>query len=111
MMKKMITLVLLMSFSWAAVAWGVLLNKEVKGFYGYCHYSDGGISTVNSTANCPTNNQKNGSTFVQLVINKTETSVGALKSQSVNGFSRYCTYQNGAIITIKTSEICPALSK
>lgn len=33
---------------------------------------------------------------------------GSLKSQSVSGFSRYCTYSDGGVLTVKSTDLCPA---
>ena len=32
---------------------------------------------------------------------------GTLKSQFVNGFSRYCTYSYGGILTVGNTDLCP----
>lgn len=32
---------------------------------------------------------------------------GGLQSQSINGFSRYCTYSDGGVLTVGSTELCP----
>ncbi|TEW55353.1 hypothetical protein E2R68_06310 [Psychromonas sp. RZ22] len=32
---------------------------------------------------------------------------GTLKSQEVNGFSRYCSYSDGGVLTVNSSDLCP----
>jgi len=111
MLSKTIAFLFLMSFSVTVLAFGVFTTVERTGFYGYCHYTDGGITTVSPTGTCPDTNEAQGSkTSTEPVINKEKTSVGILKSQSVRGFTRYCTYNNGAIKTIKSIQICPTMS-
>ncbi|MCK5818296.1 MAG: hypothetical protein KAH18_03395 [Psychromonas sp.] len=111
MISRMIALFILMSFSLTSFAWGSLKKREIQGFYTYCYYTDGGVSTVSSTAICPISNQAEGSNSISPVINIKKNMVAPLKSQYVKSFNRYCTYQNGAIITINQSNPCPISSK
>jgi hypothetical protein len=32
---------------------------------------------------------------------------GALQNQSVNDFSRYCTYSDGGVLTVGSTDLCP----
>lgn len=33
---------------------------------------------------------------------------GTLQNQSVNGFSRYCSYTDGGVLTVGATDLCPA---
>lgn len=32
---------------------------------------------------------------------------GGLQSQKINGFSRYCTYSDGGVLTVGSTDLCP----
>ncbi|CAH0991319.1 hypothetical protein SIN8267_01422 [Sinobacterium norvegicum] len=92
-----------------ALAWGVLETEEVDGFSRYCHYTDGGIVTVDSTDLCPANNTEhstnNGSPSIE--VDNKNGGFGSLTEQRVEGFSRYCHYSNGSITTVPSTDLCP----
>ena len=50
--------------------------------------------------------------FLTLIVLRAITSVnllafGSLKSQSVNGFARYCYYTDGGALTVGSTDLCP----
>jgi len=93
-------------------AWGVLQSQEVKGFSRYCIYSDGGVLTIGSTDLCPINNSgsdKNGSPTI--TIENRSAGFGSLTGQRVNGFSRYCSYSDGSVLTVGSTDQCPITDK
>ncbi len=95
-----------------AHAWGALQSQEVNGFSRYCTYSDGGVLTVGSTDLCPINNSGSdnyGSPTIN--IENRNVGFGSLTGQRVNGFSRYCTYSNGAVLTVGSTDLCPISDK
>ena len=36
---------------------------------------------------------------------------GGLQSQSINGFSRYCTYTDGGVLTVGATDLCPVTNQ
>lgn len=90
-------------------AWGGLQSQKIDGFSRYCTYSDGGVLTVANTELCPIDNSRgsrnNGSPTV--TIENRNSGFGSLTSQRVNGFSRYCQYSNGAVLTVGSTDLCP----
>lgn len=95
-----------------AYAWGGLQSQEVKGFSRYCIYSDGGVLTVGSTDLCPINNSgsdRNGSPTI--TMKNRNAGFGSLSGQRVNGFSRYCSYSDGTVLTVGSADLCPITSK
>lgn len=95
-----------------ALAWGGLQSQEVNGFSRYCTYSDGGVLTVGSADLCPSNNSgsdNNGSPAIN--IENRSAGFGSLTGQRVNGFSRYCSYSNGAVLTVGSTDLCPITDK
>ena len=111
-MKKCLLIafpVLLASASIDADAWGSLQSQKVDGFSRYCTYTDGGVITIGSTELCPVDNSKgaqnNGSPSI--TIEKKNVGFGSLTDQKVNGFSRYCSYSNGAVLTVGSTDPCP----
>jgi hypothetical protein len=95
-----------------AYAWGGLQSQEVRGFSRYCTYSDGGVLTVGSVDLCPTNNSgadRNGSPTI--TIENRNAGFGSLTDQRVNGFSRYCSYSDGSVLTVGSTDLCPITSK
>lgn len=96
-----------------AGAWGGLQSQQVSGFSRYCTYSDGGVLTVGSTELCPINNsegsQNNGSPTIN--IENRNVGFGSLTGQRVNGFNRYCSYSDGAVLTVGSTDLCPITDK
>ncbi len=94
-------------------AWGGLQSERVSGFSRYCSYSDGGVLTVGSTDLCPINNSAKSGNFDSptIDIQNRNAGFGALKNQSVNGFSRYCSYTDGTVKTVGSTDLCPITSK
>ena len=93
-------------------AWGSLQSQKVNGFSRYCTYSDGGVITVGSTDLCPINNsssQNNGTPNV--TIENRNAGFGTLTGQRVNGFNRYCSYSDGSVLTVGSTDLCPITSK
>lgn len=93
-------------------AWGALQSQEVDGFSRYCTYSDGSVLTVGSAGLCPISNsgvKSYGSPTIN--IEKRSVGFGSLTRQRVNGFSRYCTYSNGAVLTVGSTDLCPISDK
>lgn len=37
--------------------------------------------------------------------------LGGLQSQTVNGFSRYCKYSDGGVLTVGSTDLCPATNQ
>lgn len=92
-----------------AHAWGSLQSQEVNGFASYCTYSDGGVLTVGSAELCPIDNSsgaENGGAPSVNIENRNG-GFGSLTSQRVNGFNRYCSYSDGAVLTVGSTELCP----
>jgi hypothetical protein len=114
-MSKSILTALLAFITLASVdahAWGGLQSQEVSGFSRYCTYSDGGVLTVGSTDLCPINNsnsENNGSPTI--TIENRNAGFGSLTGQRVNGFSRYCSYSDGAVLTVGSTDLCPITDK
>ena len=114
-MSKFITTLFLAFITLASVdahAWGGLQSQEVSGFSRYCTYSDGGVLTVGSTELCPINNsgsQNNGSPTI--TIENRNVGFGSLTGQRVDGFNRYCSYSDGAVLTVGSTELCPITDK
>jgi len=95
-----------------ALAWGGLQSQEVSGFGRYCTYSDGGVLTVGSTELCPINNsgsQNNGSPTI--TIENRNVGFGSLIGQRVDGFNRYCSYSDDAVLTVGSTDLCPITDK
>ncbi|RBP35228.1 hypothetical protein DFR37_1182 [Eoetvoesiella caeni] len=96
-----------------AYAWGGLQSQSISGFSRYCTYSDGGVLTVGSTELCPINNsgvfQNHGSPTI--TIENRNAGFGSLTDQRVQGFSRYCSYSDGAVLTVGSTELCPLTDK
>lgn len=92
-----------------ANAWGGLQSQKIDGFSRYCTYSDGGVLTVGSTELCPIDNsngsQNNGSPSIN--IQNRNGGFGSLTEQRVNGFNRYCSYSDGAVKTVGSTDLCP----
>jgi hypothetical protein len=115
MNKCKITIILsfLFMFSLDAHAWGSLESQSVSGFSRYCTYSDGGVLTVGNTDLCPINNsaqsKNNGSPTID--IQNRNAGFGSLKRQKVQGFNRYCSYSDGTVLTIGSTDLCPITSK
>ena len=109
---SLVTFLAFVTLSADVCAWGGLKSQEVKGFSRYCVYSDGGVLTVGSTDLCPTNNSgsdKNGSPTI--TIENRSAGFGGLTGQKVNGFSRYCSYSDGSVLTVDSTDLCPITSK
>ena len=96
-----------------AYAWGSLQSQSIDGFSRYCTYSDGGVLTVGSTELCPIDNsnapQNHGSPTI--TIENRNAGFGSLTEQRVQGFSRYCGYSYGAVLTVGSTELCPLPDK
>ena len=96
-----------------AHAWGGLQSQQVNGFSRYCTYSDGGVLTVGSTDLCPINNsngsKNNGSPTI--TIENKNVGFGSLTGQRVDGFNRYCSYSDGAVLTVRSTDLCPTTDK
>jgi hypothetical protein len=114
MFKKMkLILVLFLTLisleSTNVLAWGGLKSQEVNGFSRYCTYTDGGVLTVGSAEVCPTNNSavSEGSPSPTINIENRNGGFGALIDQRVNGLSRYCSYSDGAVLTVGSATLCP----
>ncbi len=110
MNKAFISFVALTSIaSTDAQAWGALKSQEVNGFSRYCGYSDGGVLTVGSTELCPTNNSNSSQNTGSPIINieNRNGGFGSLTGQKINGFSRYCSYSDGAVLTVGSTDLCP----
>jgi len=108
----LIAFVAFATLSTEVYAWGALQSQEVRGFSRYCLYSDGGVLTVGSTDLCPINNlgsDRNGSPTI--TIENRNAGFGSLTGQRVNGFSRYCSYSDGAVLTVGSTDLCPITSK
>lgn len=108
-----LTLLVLSLLPAQAYAWGGLQSQTINGFSRYCTYSDGGVLTVGSTELCPINNsgthQNHGSPTI--TIENRNAGFGSLTEQRVQGFSRYCGYSNGAVLTVGSTALCPLTDK
>ena len=118
-MNKCFIAVLIGSFSllslgaYAAPA-GTLKSDKVKGTSRYCAYSDGGISTLEHTEQCPRKNpnpSKNGSPPVVNVERKGGPDSGPLRGQKIKGGNRYCSYGDGTVLTVDKNDKCPNKSR
>ena len=96
-------------------AWGGLQSQSINGFSRYCTYSDGGVLTVGSTELCPINNsgafQNHGSPSSTITIENRNAGFGSLTGQRVQGFNRYCSYSDGAVSTVGSTDLCPVTDK
>lgn len=110
---KTIIFLCFLACSLDALAWGSLKSQKVSGFSRYCSYSDGGVLTVGSTDLCPINNsaqsKNNGSPTID--IQNRNAGFGSLKNQKVKGFNRYCSYTDGTVLTVASTDLCPITSK
>lgn len=110
---SVVCLALLASIAPDAYAWGGLQFQSINGFSRYCTYSDGGVLTKSSTELCPINNsgapQNHGSPTI--TIENRNAGFGSLTGQRVQGFSRYCSYSDGAVLTVGSTELCPLTDK
>lgn len=115
-MNKFIFISLLTVITLASIdahAWGGLQSQEVNGFSRYCTYSDGGVLTVGSADLCPINNSDASQNYGSPTINieNRNAGFGSLTGQRVNGFSRYCSYSDGAVLTVGSTDLCPITDK
>ncbi len=110
--KALLTIIFIVN-SIGAFAWGSLELQSISGISRYCTYSDGGILTVGSTDLCPTDNSAISKNSVSPIINIQNRNVGfgALQSQNVEGINRYCSYSEGTVETVSSTESCPPTSK
>lgn len=110
---RSVSILLVLLVSSVALGWGSLKSEKVDGFSKYCTYSDGGVLTVGSTDLCPIDNSKesknNGSPTIN--VEKRNAGFGSLTSQNVKGFNRYCSYSNGAVVTVGSTDLCPITDK
>ena len=118
-MNKIFTLVFLSSFSLLSLGVyaappGTLKSDKVKGLSRYCTYSDGGISTIEHTKQCPRKNpkpSKSGSPPIVNIEKKGGPSSGPLSGQKIKGNNRYCSYKDGTVLTVEKNDKCPNTSR
>lgn len=94
-------------------AWGGFQSQKVNGFSRYCTYSDGGVLTVRSTDLCPIDNSNGSQNNESPTINIENRNVGfgLFTDQRVNGFNRYCSYSDGAVLTVGSTDLWPIINK
>lgn len=93
---------------------GTLKSDKVKGLSRYCTYSDGGISTIEHTKQCPRKNPKpstSGSPPIVNIEKKGGPSSGPLSGQKIKGNNRYCSYEGGTVLTVEKNDKCPNTSR
>ncbi len=49
--------------------------------------------------------------FLALTAAESALAWSGLQGQSVNGFSRYCTYADGGVLTVGATELCPTTNQ
>mgnify|MGYP003385624026 CR=1 FL=1 len=104
----------LLSLGVYAAPAGTLKSDKVKGLSRYCAYSDGGISTIEHTEQCPRKNpnpSQSGSPPVVNVEKKGGVGSGPLRGQKIKGGNRYCSYGDGTVLTVDKNDKCPNKSR